>query len=288
MTGYGRAEGNYQGIHLTVELRSINSRFFEFSSRLPKFLANREEELKNWIYSRAGRGRVSLSISGNGEDSKFSRLTLNKELLRSYVRIYEEIVKELGVDNTINMGDILHLPDLISLETIELTDEEILDTIYSLLDKAVVQMKQMQRAEGEHIERDFKKRLKRLEKWTEDIQKIAQLSYESVFSTYKERITALLKNRQIENSLLNQEVALIIDRMDVTEECVRLRSHIEQFQKYLKFDEPVGKRLNFLLQEMNREANTVGAKAYNAQISQIVVEIKNEIEKIREQVQNIQ
>ncbi|HFE53873.1 MAG TPA: DUF1732 domain-containing protein, partial [Bacteroidetes bacterium] len=199
-----------------------------------------------------------------------------------------ELRSELDLAGEVTLDHLLNFPDVITAEGVEEEIEGMWEPISGAVARAMESLREMRRQEGIALEKDLRERVDRLEAVVKEIEKIAEERRDEQFRKLKERVRQLLEDEQIDAERLNTELALIVDRMDVTEECVRFHSHNEQFLKALEAAEPVGRRLNFLLQEMNREATTIGSKAYSAEISHRVVQLKEEIEKIREQVQNIE
>ncbi len=288
MTGYGQGEYVSGDLHVVAEARSFNSRFLDIVVRLPKHLSTLEQRVRDVVRKYAERGHVNITIKiRNGED-KAPVLRVDLPTARAYARLLNELKSELDLAGGVTLDHLLNFPDVITAEGVEEEIEGMWEPIAEAVARAMESLREMRRQEGIALEKDLRERVERLEAVVKEIEKIAEERREEQFRKLKERVRQLLEDEQIDIERLNTELALIVDRMDVTEECVRFHSHNEQFLKALEADEPVGRRLNFLLQEMNREATTIGSKAYSAEISHRVVQLKEEIEKIREQVQNIE
>jgi len=288
MTGYGRSEKEFRDYTALVEIRSVNSRYLDINLRIPDVLIPFENDLRKLIGEFFDRGQVSVKIILNGIEDKYSYLQVNKELLYHYQRLLQEIRDELQIDSAPTISDYLDLPDLITHEQ-ELPDgEQIREHVDGILQQALEDVQQMRAREGESLQKDLLGRLRWLKEAVESIESKAARNVATVKQNLEARIQDLVTDGTVEPDRLAQEVAYLADKMDITEETVRLKSHIDQFHDLLEADGSIGKKLDFLLQEMNREVNTIGAKANNTGISHIVVDCKNEVEKLREQVQNIE
>lgn len=288
MTGYGRSEKDFEDYTALVEIRSVNSRYLDINLRIPDVLIPFENNLRKLVGKFFNRGQVSVKIILNGIEDKYSYLQVNKELLHHYQRLLQEIRDELQLDAAPTISDYLELPDLITQEQ-ELPDgEQIRNHVDDILKQALEDVQQMRAREGESLQQDLLSRLNWLKEAVESIESEAAQNVETVKQNLEARIQELVTDGTVEPDRLAQEVAYLADKVDITEETVRLKSHIDQFFDLLQAEGSIGKKLNFLLQEMNREVNTIGAKANNAGISHIVVDCKNEVEKLREQVQNIE
>ena len=288
MTGYGRSEKEYGEYLISAEIRTVNSRYLDTNFRLPEVLTNHEGELKKLVTEQIERGQVTVKISLNGEEEKWSNLTINRDLLRTYQRLIRDIKQELDLTGSPSISDFLQLPDIITYEQKMPEDSRLLNQTKVVLEEALREVVVMRRNEGESIVDDLSARLETLDQSLDKIETESRESSLQLKETLQERIQGLLDDVPVDEERLAQEIAYVADKIDVTEETVRLRSHIQQFSSLLKAGGSIGKKLNFLLQEMNREINTIGAKSNNSAISHIVVDSKNELEKLREQVQNIE
>jgi len=288
MTGYGRAELVEQNIRATVEISSVNNRFCDIQFRLPKNLSPLESKLKEVILSTITRGKISFTLNWEETSPVASYVKLNQEAADVYFNIMTQLKQRLGLSGDIRMDHFLNLPDLIKVEKEEPDLNEAWEIVSRITLKALEEFNRMRKAEGRRLAQDLSERITKLEKSITEIERQAPKSIENYRKKLKGRVKELLDNVAVDEHRIELEVALMAEKCDVTEECVRFKSHNHQFLSALKEDAPVGKRLTFLLQEMNREANTIGAKAADAEISQKVIFLKEEIEKLREQVQNIE
>lgn len=288
MTGYGRAELVEQNIRATAEISSVNNRFCDIQFRLPKNLSPLESKLKEVILSTITRGKISFTLNWEETSPVASYVKLNQEAADVYFNIMTQLKQRLGLSGDIRMDHFLNLPDLIKVEKEEPDLNEAWAIVSRITLKALEEFNRMRKAEGTRLAQDLSERITKLEKSITEIERQAPRSIENYRKKLKGRVKELLDNLAVDEHRIELEVALMAEKCDVTEECVRFKSHNLQFLSALKEDAPVGKRLTFLLQEMNREANTIGAKAADAEISQKVIFLKEEIEKLREQVQNIE
>ena len=288
MTGYGRGESDEAARRYVVELRSENNRFLEIYLRLPKTLASLEPKIKSLIQEYVTRGRIYVTLNIDGTDENAGRLTLDETTVRSYCDALSEVKRKFRLSGKITLDILTRFPNILNFETVQEDVEEEWSRIEPALRTALKSLKGMREAEGTQLRTDLEKRIRVLESL---IQKIEEESPKGVVEAKKkleERLKSLLETDHIDPLRMALEVGIIAERCDVTEECVRFHSHNRLFRDTLERGGAIGKRLNFLLQEMNREANTIGSKGFNTTISHIVVQIKEEIEKLREQVQNIE
>ncbi|MFQ6003733.1 MAG: YicC/YloC family endoribonuclease [Candidatus Zixiibacteriota bacterium] len=288
MTGYGRAELVKEDVKASVEISSVNNRFCEVQFRLPKSLSPLESKLKETILSTITRGKISYTLNWEESLPLTSYVKLNEEVAGVYHTIMTQLKEKYNLSGEIRVDHFLNLPDLIKVEKEELDVDEAWKVVREVTLKALEEFNSMRKSEGARLASDLKQRVDNLDDTISEIEKLTPLNVESYRKKLKLRISELLADVVVDEQRIEQEVALMAEKCDVTEECVRFKSHNHQFLSALKEGGPVGKRLTFLLQEMNREANTIGAKASDAKISQKVIFLKEEIEKIREQVQNIE
>jgi uncharacterized protein (TIGR00255 family) len=286
MTGFGLAETRTPTGAYRVEIRAVNNRFLDIQLRQPKSFSNLEQKIKTAISDAIPRGSVSLFISCD-KDNGESRLSWDKDSVENYLRIFREIKKRYNLAGDVTLGDLLHFSDFIKTESV-LCDEKTLWKHFSpVFEKAIAAFQGSREAEGDHIVRDLKKMLDAISRLLKEVEARAPKRIEEYSKELAKRIEKLISTSPDE-SRLAMEIAVMADKMDIAEECTRLRAHIKAFIKDFDSTEPVGKRMNFLLQEMNREANTIGSKANDTQISHLSVALKEYIEKIREQIQNIE
>ena len=286
MTGYGRADEQNDKLALSVEIHSVNSRFLDFSPRIPKSLQCFEDDAYKIVKQICERGRISLSAKIDFFPGTKNGMLLNQDKLEEYMTIVKDIQQTSDRDDIPSMGDILRLPDILLAS--EPDDENGLKDIFlSALKNALDEMGKIRQSEGENIQSDLIMRLSLIKNIVDEIRTISKLNRDVTFERYKKKIHNLVEDVSVDESRLLQEAAILSEKKDITEELVRLGSHIDLFERYIDTSENKGKKLNFILQEMGREINTIGSKTDVIKISHMVVDMKDELEKIREQVQNI-
>ena len=288
MTAFGRGQAPAGQGYWIVEVRCLNSRYLDPHLRLPPNLAGLEERIKKYLARHISRGRVQLSLRAAGMTPTTPRLVLNRPLVQEYRRVLAELKAELEVEEDPGLAPFLANRDLILVE--EETPD--LDALWAELEPALAQaleqVEAMRAAEGANLAQDLAARLERLRELFAKVAQAAPAVVEAYRAKLTERIAQLTGQPQPDPQRLAMEVAIIADKCDVAEEVVRAQSHLDQFAAFLQADEPVGRRLDFLIQELNREANTMASKLPDATAAQTVVEIKAELERLREQVQNIE
>ena len=286
MTGYGWADEQNDQLILSVEIRSVNSRFLDFSPRIPKPLQRFEDDACKMVKQMCERGRVSLSVKIDFIPGTKNGMILNQDKLEEYMSVVRDIQQTSERDDMPSMGDILRLPDI--LVKGEPDDEDELKEIFlNVLKQALNEMGKIRLNEGENIQSDLIMRLGLIKKIVDQISAKSESNRDVTLERYKNKIQILIEDVSIDESRLYQEVAILSEKKDITEELIRLNSHINLFENYIDSSENKGKKLNFILQEMGREINTIGSKTDVIEISHMVVDMKDELEKIREQVQNI-
>ncbi len=291
MTGYGKAESEIEDVIFNVEVKTLNSRYRDITIRMPHDLQEMEMDIRSWVSARIARGRVELFIRMEIlPNEAHYELILNEPLARAYMNIFERLSKELNINANISMDTFCHLRDVIIQKPKGLDMEKVRSALREAINNALSSVEEMRAKEGEVLEKDILKRLSIIEQGLNRIKEKAPVLISSYRDRLRENMEKLLKGTDIHinGERIEQEVAIFAERSDITEEIVRMESHLIQFREYMQGNEPVGRRLDFLIQEMNREVNTIGAKALDPLISRLVVDIKGEIEKIREQVQNIE
>jgi len=288
MTGYGRGEAQGCQYRVMVEMRSVNHRYLEISSRLPKQLNMLEEMLKKLVQAELHRGKVDIFLSLEQPGGKKVELTLDKELTIAYHNSLKQLAALTELPLTLSAQDFATLPGVLTPEALADDVEEIALLAAAALKEALTQLMQMRGREGQNLQNDIASRIARLRFLTEEINALAPQLLLEQQQKLRKRIEELLADISVDEARLANEVAYLADKADINEELTRLHSHCEQAEAAFALDEPVGRRLDFLLQEMNREINTVGSKSNSLNISNLVIEMKSELEKIREQVQNIE
>ena len=288
MTGYGRRQAPWAGGSVTVEARSVNHRFCEVGLRLPRGLASLEDGLKELIQRRCARGRIDLTVSLTGGRDTRTTVSLDRRLAKQYHRLLEQLRKEFRLAGSIDLALLAGLRDLIVVSEEPVSDKALQTLIKRLAAGAVMDLDRMRQKEGKALAAHLNSLLAGIEKELAQIAARIPEAVQEHHARMKERLAKLLAPGQADTGRLEQELAAFADRSDVSEEQARLRSHLDQFRETMKSPEPVGKTLDFLLQEMGRETNTIGSKGNDARIAGHVVRIKGELEKLREQVLNIQ
>jgi len=286
MTGYGAAETTAGHKKLYVEVRTVNHRFCEVNFRLPSHLFSLETELLDFTKKCFQRGRIDIQVREKSEGVK-AKVRIDEAQLETYIKLHQKIAKKLKVKNAPQVEDLLTLPKVLVLEEEEAQLKDFVSPLKKALTQAFKNVDQMRLKEGREIQKTFQKHLSLLEAYVEKVQSQIPKMLEDYKLRLKERIEKL-SSQNLDEWRLSQEIAYYVDRTDVAEELQRLSSHLQHFSDVLKEEEPVGRKLDFLLQEMNREINTLGSKAQNSLVSQWVVCCKHELEKMREQVQNVE
>ncbi|WP_160720084.1 YicC/YloC family endoribonuclease [Bacillus sp. USDA818B3_A] len=287
MTGFGRGKSASGTFSVNVEIKTVNHRFSEINIRMPRQLLIIEDKMKKILSQHIRRGRVEVYVSVDGEGMVSRKLQADWKLIDQYYQLINDAKSKYGLDGTITLQDLLTRAELIHIEEIDAGNEEIEKLVLSATEEAVLMLKQMRMAEGEILKQDLLAITAQMETDITDLQKFAPL----VVQAFKERLTKRMQeflNGQLDETRILTETAVFADKADINEEITRLRSHIQQFLQTLDENEPIGRKLDFLVQEMNRETNTIGSKANDSNIAKKVVEIKSLLEKLKEQVQNIE
>lgn len=288
MTGFGRAEASVNGRDITVEIKSVNHRYFEFGCRTTRGYSFLEEKLKSYVSQKVSRGKIDMFVSLTSSDETPTEVTVNHQLAKAYLDAFKELEEEYNLENDITVSCIARYPDVLTVTKAPEDEEQVLTDVLQAVDVALNSFIAMREAEGEKLKADI---LNRAETILNIVSKIEEKSPQTVLeyeNRLKAKIEDTLSDRNIDEQRVLTEVAIFADKVAVAEETVRLRSHFEQLTKFMNSNEAVGRKIDFIIQEMNREANTIGSKVQDAEIAHMVVDIKAEIEKIREQVQNIE
>lgn len=288
MTGYGRAESLKGPLEFIAEIRSGNNRYREIILRLPQVLQPLEDRIRSIVSSRLKRGRIEISIQIKDNGDKGLNLELNRPLVKAYVNVFNELNKELGCQQSIDLSFFSQFKDAIIVKQDSVDFEKIWPDLRDVMDKALLSLDTMRANEGKAIEKDFLERLNKIGRHINEIRNRAKVTVEGYRNKLRQRIQELIESIEIKEDRLIQEVAFMAERSDITEELIRIKSHLKQFRSYMNKDDTIGRRLDFLLQEINREVNTIASKSADSIISQIAVEIKAELEKLREQIQNVE
>ena len=288
MTGYGKGEFKVGSTVINVEIRSVNSRFCEILIKMPVKFTIQEEMLKNFIKDNLKRGKIDVLIEISGKEDFESVIDVNEEKLYGYLNAVKKIKEKFKIDGEINIQNILEIPDIFVTREEKDIVEKFWEGVNRATSKAIKNLNKSRREEGKDLEKDLKERINTIIKNLEYIERTAEKKNKQIFKRLKEKINTLVEGvEKIDKERLELEVAFLSEKHDITEECVRLNHHNNFFLQTLKDGGEIGKKLEFILQEMSREINTIGAKGNLFEISEFVIYIKEEIEKLREQVRNI-
>ncbi len=288
MTGYGRAQKTVDGMNITLEIKSVNHRYFEFAARLPRSCAFLEEKLKAYFSGAISRGKVECSLTLESLEEPDTLISVNHPLVKSYLAAYEELEKTYGLRNDITVSSLSRVADVFSVRKQQTDEDKIWNAVSEVAGEALAGFMQMREREGEKLKNDVSSRLDTILECVAFIEERSPETVKEYNAKLLARLNDLLADTSVDEQRLLTEAAIFADKIAVAEETVRLRSHISQMRTFLEANEPIGKKMDFLVQEMNREANTIGSKGQDVQIARKVVDIKAEIEKIREQIQNIE
>lgn len=288
MTGYGRAQQLVDGMNITVEIKSVNHRYFEFSSKLSRTYGFLDEKLKGFFNGRLTRGKMECYVQIEAVEEPDTIISLNHSLVKGYIDAYKELAETYGLENDVKVSDIARVGDIFSVRKQAADEDRIWAAVSVVAEAALAGFVAMREREGARLRDDV---LSRLDEIIKNVEFIEERSPQTV-AEYNEKLLArlreLLNDAHIEEQRILTEAAIFADKIAVAEETVRLRSHISQLRSFLDSSEAIGKKMDFLVQELNREANTIGSKAQDVEIARRVVSVKAEIEKIREQIQNIE
>lgn len=288
MTGYGRAGALLHGRDIKMELRSVNARFFEYSSRLPRSCAFLEDKLKKLVAAKVSRGKVELSLSIQTVTAADTVVTVNWQLAQGYRAALNAMAERMDLKNDVTTGMLARFPDVLTQTAAPTDEDELWQDVQSVAQQAIDAFVAMRAVEGEKLKEDVSHRLATIEELVVQIEQDSAGRVQAYSDKLYARLQELLGDRNIDEARLVTEAAIFADKTAIDEETVRLHSHVAQYRQILELNEPVGRKLDFLTQELNRESNTIGSKCQDVAITRLVVELKSEIEKIREQIQNIE
>lgn len=290
MTGYGRATAENTLCSITIEMKSINNRYLDIYVRMPRQIMRLEEKVKELIKQEIQRGKLDVFVTLILKDGVDKKLTLNRRLAEEYITIAREVENQFSLSGGIRTMDLLKFPDVIAVAENEFDEQEILELLNTATRQAVSEMVEMRKKEGQALSKDISARCKILSENILHIESFADTLEEEYQEKLMEKMTVLLQqmSQNIDEQRIIQEAAILADRSSITEEIIRFKSHIAQLLDSLEKSEPIGRKLDFIIQEMNREVNTIGSKSDKINILDKVVMLKSELEKIREQVQNIE
>lgn len=289
MTSFGRCQSEEGRKYLfSIEMKSVNNRYLDINIKSPKFIISLEDKIRRIINSSISRGKVDLFINYKCYDNSNVMPKIDVNLAKRYYDCYEEVAKALQIDNDITVSKITSMPDVLSLEIAEHNLDEITEELLPLIQDATSKMVEMREREGEKLKEDILLKLQEINNKVNSIMESSKFAPQEYKRKLEDRLSELTKGMTIDEERIAVEVAIFADKVSIDEEITRLFSHIYQMRKTLELQEPIGRKLDFIVQEMNREVNTIGSKANDMEITNIVINIKNLIEKIREQVQNIE
>nr|WP_243114473.1 YicC/YloC family endoribonuclease [Ethanoligenens harbinense] len=288
MTGYGRVQQTVRGYRILLEIKAVNHRFFEFSARVPRLYGYLEEKLRTYVQRFLTRGKVEAVLTVEPENGAQTSVMLNTRLAASYINALRELQARFNLQDDLSVSTVARYADLFSVEKAPENEEDVWEAVREAADTALEGLVRMREAEGARLQADITARAERIRSLVEQVE---QRSPQTV-AEYRARLSThmrdVLADAKLDENRILLEAAIYADKVSVAEETVRLKSHLAQFAAMLEGGEPVGRKLDFLMQEMNREANTIGSKASDVETARVVVEIKAELEKIREQIQNIE
>ena len=288
MTGYGRAVENLNGREFTVEIRSVNNRYLDCSVKLPRILTFAEEAVKQAVKTAISRGKVDVFISMAGTAANEVKVTLNTGVLEGYLASMRQMVTDYGVADDISVSTMSRLPDIFTVEKPEVDEQQLLADVMCAVNKALEGYDAMRTTEGAALENDLRSRGQTILEFVAQVETGNAQTVVDYRTRLENKLREVLENTNIDESRILTEAAIFADKVAVDEETVRLRSHFEQMRTFFESGVPIGRKLDFIVQEMNREANTIGSKVTDSILAHKVVDIKSEIEKIREQIQNIE
>jgi uncharacterized protein (TIGR00255 family) len=289
MTGFGRAEVSKNGITVSTEVRSVNSRYLDLTLRLPRNFSQREKEMKDIVRTFLNRGNLNIIVKVEHDSNDVVPLKVNKAAAKSYYKLLNEIRKTVKLPEKVKLEHLLTFSDVLETVDEEETDETEWELVQESVRQALGSLNAMRFQEGSELAADLEKRIRWMDETLNEVEKLSKERIPEERKNLHERIAELVEDKfVIDQNRLELEIALLVDKLDVTEECVRYRSHNKYFLEALNKNEAAGRKLNFLVQEMNREANTIGSKSSDATIAHLIVGLKEELEKIREQLQNIE
>lgn len=288
MTGYGRSQKILHGRDITVEIRSVNHRYYEYSSRIPRTYSYIDDKLKTLLKSGISRGKVEVAVTINNIESKDTEIALNKGVAEGYVRALRSVADELQLKDDLSLSKLIKLPDVFCVQKTPDNEEEIWNDVAETASEALDKFVSMRELEGERLKCDILAKADLILTKVGMIEELSPQTVENYRNRLYQKLQEVLEGKDIDEQRIITEAALFSEKIAVDEETVRLRSHISQLKTMLDSDDTIGRKLDFIVQEMNRETNTIGSKAQDISITRIVVDVKAEIEKIREQIQNIE
>ena len=288
MTGYGGAKGSAEGLSVSIELKSVNNRYLDVSVKLPRTMLFAEEPIKAAVGRHISRGKVDVFVTVDQSASDDMEVRVNEPLLKGYNEALSAAAEKFGLQNDMTVMSLCRLPDVLSTDRREIDSSALMTGITEILERALTEYDAMRLREGEKLRDDVLARLETISRLTGVVEENAPKTVAEYRARLEQKLQEVLATANIDESRVLTEAAIFADKIAVDEETVRLRSHISQLRGLTNGESPAGRKMDFLIQELNREANTIGSKCQNADIAHVVVELKAEIEKIREQIQNVE
>ncbi|MBQ1518361.1 MAG: YicC family protein [Ruminococcus sp.] len=288
MTGYGRTQKILNGRDILVEIRSVNHRYYEYSSRIPRTYNYIDEKLKALLKNSISRGKVEASVTINNIEGKDTEIAINKGVAEGYITALRSISDEFGLKDDLALSKLIKLPDIFTVQKTPDDEEQVWNDVAEVAREAVAKFVEMRSTEGERLKKDITEKADGILRMVMEVERLSPITVENYRNRLYKKLSEVLENKDIDEQRILTEAAVFSEKIAVDEETVRLRSHISQLKNMLDSDEAIGRKLDFIVQEMNREVNTIGSKAQDLNITKIVVDMKAEIEKIREQIQNIE
>ena len=288
MTGYGGAKGSAEGLSVSIELKSVNNRYLDVSVKLPRTMLFAEEPIKAAVGRHISRGKVDVFVTVDQSASDDMEVRVNEPLLKGYIEALSAAAEQFGLQNDMTVMSLCRLPDVLSTDRREIDSSALMTGITEILERALTEYDAMRLREGEKLRDDVLARLETISRLTGVVEENAPKTVAEYRARLEQKLQEVLATANIDESRVLTEAAIFADKIAVDEETVRLRSHISQLRGLTNGESPAGRKMDFLIQELNREANTIGSKCQNADIAHVVVELKAEIEKIREQIQNVE
>ncbi len=288
MTGYGRSQKILNGRDILVEIRSVNHRYYEYSSRIPRIYNYIDEKLKALLKTSISRGKVEVSVTVNSIEGKDALIAINSGIAAGYINALRGAADDLNLQDDLKLSNLLRLPDVFNVQKAPDDEEQIWNDVSDVVTEALERFVDMRQVEGEKLRNDVTEKAELILEMVSKVEELSPLTVENYRNRLYTKLSEILENNDIDQQRIVTEAAIFAEKVAVDEETVRLRSHISQLKTMLDSDEAVGRKLDFIVQEMNREVNTIGSKAQDLNITKLVVDMKAEIEKIREQIQNIE
>lgn len=288
MTGYGRTQKILNGRDILVEIRSVNHRYYEYSSRVPRTYSYIDEKLKALLKQKVSRGKIDVNVSINNIEGRDTEIAINKGVAEGYINALRSVAEELNLEDDIKLSKLIKLPDIFNVQKTPDDEEQVWNDVAEVAGEAIDKFVAMREKEGEKLRTDVLEKTALILEMVGKVEELSPQTTENYRKRLYQKISELLESKDIDNQRILTETAVFAEKIAVDEETVRLRSHISQLTDLLDTGDAIGRKLDFIVQEMNREVNTIGSKAQDLNITKLVVNMKAELEKIREQIQNIE